>query len=608
MKKILGLALFLVFISYQSQYLIIDKDSVSAAKFQTENKYGLENSGIDKTVKTFIDFKLLQKFALDKKADTLSYFRKTMAEREQQLRESSFYPAEIMESSLNQFLSSNQLEKKIQVFYVEKLDNDATDYNKIYNDVKSGKITMESAISQYTKQKSESFYVKSGSLDIDLDRELQNMQPGAYTNLINSANIAAFAKLVDRRPSLGYLIFGNISYPNNAEAEKMKTQIYEALKSGKKFEEVAKLYGSSDVEKNKAGIVMGSPVLPDAVYAALKDKKQGEYSEPVLLGDKFYVFNVYSLIPYQRSEKHDDMFIKEMMNSQFADVPYDKLIESLVKSKEYKEYPDFAKIKKSYADYLAFKNDNAVLYEYSKNVFKFGELKKLLAEYFKNGDKLTKEQWALFLDSKRDNDVFGVYSNSFLDKKEVKENLQNLKQNLLADYLFSFWIEQELKNNPKIIEDYYNQHKDKYIWERRADARVAIITDLSIEKDVTKEIENPKNWESLNKKYYGKTNDKDQLLVHFEKGEMSENADVFKIHNVPFKAGLHKVKIENRILIIAIDGILPSSQMTQEEASEQLKSDVTEEILNKTIAEQRAKTKITVEPSFLKELSKNFKK
>lgn len=608
MKKILGLALFLVFISYKSQYLVIDKDSISAEKFQTENKYGLENSGIDKTVKTYIDFKLLQKFALDKKADTLSYFRKRMAEREQQLREAIFYPSEIMQSSLNQFLSSNLLEKKIQIFYVEKLDNDATDYNKIYNEVKSGKITMESAILEYTKQKPDAFFVKSGSLDIDLDRELQNMQPGAYTNLINSATIAAFAKLVDRRPSLGYLIFGTLSYPNNADAEKMKTQIYDALKSGKKFEEVAKLYGSTDIEKNKAGIVMGSPVLPDAVYTALKDKKQGEYSEPILLGDKYYVFNVYSLIPYQKSEKYDEMFIKEMMNSQFADVPYDKLIESLVKSNNYKEFPDFSKIKKSYADYLAFKNDKAILYQFGKETFNFGDLKKILSENFKNGDKLTKEQWALFLNSKRDNDVFGVYSRSFLDKKEVKEELESLKQNLLADYLFSFWIDEELKNNPKITDDFFTAHKDKYVWESRADARVAIITDLSIEKDVTKEIENPKNWEELNKKYYGKTNAKEQLLVHFEKGEMSENADVFKIHKVPFKAGLHKVKIEDRLLVIAIDGILPSSPMTREEASEQLKDDVTEEILNKTITEQHAKTKITVEPSFLKELSKNFKK
>jgi peptidyl-prolyl cis-trans isomerase SurA len=75
---------------------------------------------------------------------------------------------------------------------------------------------------------------------------------------------------------LGYLTFGAISYPK-ADAEKMKNQIYEALKSGKKFEEVAKLYGSTDAEKNSAGVVMGSPVLPDAVYEAIKGKRRRIY-------------------------------------------------------------------------------------------------------------------------------------------------------------------------------------------------------------------------------------------------------------------------------------------------------------------------------------------
>ena len=65
MKKTLSLVLFLAFVSYQSQYLIIGKDSISVDKFKTENKYGLENSGIENTVKTYVDFKLLQNFALE---------------------------------------------------------------------------------------------------------------------------------------------------------------------------------------------------------------------------------------------------------------------------------------------------------------------------------------------------------------------------------------------------------------------------------------------------------------------------------------------------------------------------------------------------------------
>lgn len=608
MKKIASILLFLVFVSYHSQYIIVGKDSISVEKFKADNLYGLQNQGIDATIKNFVDYKMLQQFALEKKADTLGYFQKSMAEKEQQLREESFYPKDIIQSTLNQYLSANHIEKRIQVFYVDKTETDKQDYNKIYEDVKSGKITMEKAIMDYTKQKPNPFFVKTSNIDVDLEKELQNLQPGNYTKLVNTATQVAFAKLIDRRPSLGYIIFGTISYPKNSDSEKMKAQILEALKAGKKFEEVAKMYGSTDEEKNNAGVVMGSPVLPEVVYEEFKTKKEGDYTNPVLIGEKYFVFKLYSVIPYQNSEKHNTMFIKEMMDSPFADVAYSKLVETLVKSTNYQEFPDFAKIKKSYQNYLVFKNDNAVLYSYSGNKFTFGELKKLLTDNFKNADKLSVEQWAAFLNSKRDNDVFSVYSREFLDRKEVKEELTKLQQNLFADYLFSYWIEQEIKNNPQVLSDYYQKNKQKYIWEKRADARVAILTDFSLEKDITKEIKDPKNWETLNKKYYGNLNDKNQIRVNFEKGAMSEDADVFKINKVPFEKGIHKVTLGNRLLIIAIDGILPNSQMTQEEASEQLKSDVTEDLILKTIEEQRNKTKIIIQPNFIAELLKNFKK
>ena len=606
MKIKLTVLLFLAFLSYKSQYLIIGKDSVSVQKFREENKYGLETAGINSSIKTYTDFKLLQQFAIDKKADTLSYFKAKMAEKNQQLREESFYPKPILQSALNEYLSANLVENKIQVFYVQKTENDTNDYKKIYDEVKNGTLKIEDAILKYSKLKAEPFFVKAGTVDIELEKELQSLQSGNYTKLINTPTLAAFAKLVERRPSLGYIIFGTISYPKS-DAEKMKTQIFEALKSGKKFEEVAKLYGSTDTEKNNAGIVMGSPVLPDEVYAAIKGKKEGEYTEPVLLGDKYFVFNIYSLIPYQNSEKHNKMFVKEMMSSQYSDVAYDKLVNSIVKSSKYKETPDFEKVKKSYQDFLNFKNDKAVLYQFGKTNFTFESLKKVIAENFKNADKLPADQWKYFVESKRNSDVFAAYSKDFSELPEIKSEMNKLKQNLLADYIFSYYIENELKK-PEILDEYYQKHKDKYVLESRADGRVAILTDLSVEKDITKEIENPKNWENLNKKYYGKLDGTQQLQVHFEEGEMSENADVFKIYKVPFQKGVHKVKMDKRLLIIAIDEILPPSQMSRQDAEQQLKTEVTEEILTKTIQEQRNKTKITLEPAFMADLEKNFKK
>ena len=146
------------------------------------------------------------------------------------------------------------------------------------------------------------------------------------------------------------------------------------------------------------------------------------------------------------------------------------------------------------------------------------------------------------------------------------------------------------------------------MWEQRAQGRVAILADEKLKSEIEKEIKDSKEWEALKKKYYGKLNDKNQILVHFEDGKMEKNADVFVKNNVPFKKGVHTTKLGDRTLVIAIDDILPEQQMTQKESQELLNDAVIDQKLQETIATQRAKTKIVVEPAFLNDLEKNFKK
>ncbi|AZB21867.1 hypothetical protein EG338_07155 [Kaistella haifensis] len=179
---------------------------------------------------------------------------------------------------------------------------------------------------------------------------------------------------------------------------------------------------------------------------------------------------------------------------------------------------------------------------------------------------------------------------------------------MFSDYIFSKYLNEEIAKHPEWLTEYYNKNKAKYFWGNRAEGRVAIIADEKLNSEIQKEIKNPKNWENLKAKYYGKLNDKKQILVHFEKGEMSEDADVFTKYKVPFKTGVHQTKMEERSLVIAIDQILPPTQMTQEEAKELLKDAVTEVKLSEIIAQQKANTNIVIQPEFMKDLEKNFKK
>ncbi len=609
MKKIFAFVMLAGLGSAMSaQYMIIGKDSISLADFKKEYQYGLQNTGIEKTLSATEDFILLQQFAADKNADTAASFRERMMEKEADLREQYFFPKQVLDPVLNDFVKDNQTEKQVQIFMVPKTEGDTNNYQQIYSDVKAGKMTMDDAITKYTKGAPKPLFIKPGSVDSDLYTQLKSLPNNSYTKLQDSPGYIAFAKVLNSRPSLGYMIFGTISFPKDANFETVRNKIYTDLKAGKSFQEVAKLYGANEHEKDNGGVVMGSPTLPDEVYELFKGKKAGYYSpEPLLFGENYFVFNIYNVEPYVLTDKNRDFFLRDMNGSLYNENLQDKMLAYLKSDPTYKEFPAFQNVKKSYQAFSAAKDDT-VLYQYKKDKTTVGDLRKLIGDKKAEAEKLTPALWSDALSGVNAQDLMRFYSADFTNQKDIKKSLNEFKRGLYSDYIFSKFLNEEITKHPEWLTDYYNKNKSKYMWGNRADGRVAIIADDKLTKEIEKEIKNPKNWETLKSKYYGKLNDKKQILVNFEKGEMSEDADVFTKYKVPFKTGVHQTKMEERTLVIAIDKILPPSQMTQAEAAELLKDAVSEERLKAIIAEQKAKTKIVIQPEFRKDLEKNFKK
>lgn len=590
------------------QYLVVGKDSVSLAEFKTNNAASLKNFGVAKTLKSVEDFYLLQQFAEEKRADTTAYFKQAMAEKEQDLHSKYFYSNTLIQPILAQFVNDNQTEIKVLFFVKEVSPDDKTDYNAVYQKVVSGKMTMDQAISEYIKSRAKAFYIKPGSLDYNLYTELKTLPKNGFTPLKNTGNTVSFAQVLDRRPSLGYVIFGTISYANDENAGQTKEQIFTALKEGKKFVDVAKMYGSTDAEKNNGGLVMGSPTLPDEVYAALKNKKEGEYTEPILVGDKYFIFNIYALTPYEITDKTQNFYKNELLNSSYAQLVQQKLIESLKKSAAYKEFPLYQTILKSYASLTSEKNQAGILYRYGIHSMTVGALKELLLQKIKDADKLNPTQWKDLLNIINSQFVYNSYSQDFFKSKEVKPLLDAERRNLFSQYIFSVWLKDEIKNHPELLADYYNSHKDKFMWERRANGRVAIISEPNLVSKIKNLIENPKNWDNLQKKFAETKSAVGGKAVSFEGGEMSETADVFTKYKVPFQPGVFTTEMGGKTLVIAIDHILPSSQMTLEEAVDYVKDSVSEAQLNKLLEAQRSKIKISIDPEFKADLEKNFKK
>ncbi|WP_312207486.1 hypothetical protein [Epilithonimonas hominis] len=593
-----------------AQYLIVGKDSISVKDYIRDNKYGLENSGTEKSVNATIDFLLLQQLAKEKKADTLNFFVNTVNQRLSEIREQKFYPKSVIDPLLTDFVASNQKEVQVLLFVKEKNADDKTDYKSLYNQVKTGKMTMEDFLAKNsTPETSKAFYVKPGMLDYELYQQVKNTPVNSYTSFIDKGNVVGFAKVVNTRPSLGYMIFGTLAIPKDDNYEATKSKIYKELESGKKFQAVVKDFGASEEEKNSGGAVMGSPILPDEVYNALKGQKKDFYTkEPLLFNDKYFIFNIYNIEPYTLTDANRRFFQKELLATSYGDEAAKRLVSWLKTQEKFVETADFAEIKKSYQSYLNVKNPKAVLFSYGANKVTYEDLKKAIDSQYKNLEQIPTTQWSDLLNFQADQYIIGVYAKNFQNLPDVKPELNELKKNLFSEYIFSEYLKDELKNNPQLFTDYYNENKSKFIWEKRAESRAVVISNPALVKEIEKEVKDPKKWDALKEKYKNQVNDKNQVLVHFEQGKIQESADIFKKYNVPFKKGVFLTKIADRDVVVAIDDLLPEQQMTLEESKEDMNDAVTEKLLQKTIATQRAKTKVEIQPAFMAELNKNFKK
>lgn len=593
-----------------SQYLIVGKDSISVKDYIRDNKYGLENSGTEKSVNATIDFLLLQQLAKEKKADTLNFFVNTVNQRLSEIREQKFYPKSVIDPLLTDFVASNQKEVQVLLFIKEKNADDKRDYKSLYNQVKTGKMTMEDFLAKNANpEASKAFYVKPGMLDYELYQQVKNTPVNSYTSFIDKGNVVGFAKVVNTRPSLGYMIFGTLAIPKDDNYETTKSKIYKELESGKKFQAVVKDFGASEEEKNSGGAVMGSPILPDEVYNALKGQTKDFYTkEPILFNDKYFIFNIYSIEPYTLTDANRRFFQKELLATSYGDEAAKRLVSWLKTQEKFVETADFAEIKKSYQSYLNVKNPKAVLFSYGANKVTYEDLKKAIDSQYKNLEQIPTTQWSDLLNFQADQYIIGVYAKNFQNLPDVKPELNELKKNLFSEYIFSEYLKDELKNNPQLFTDYYNENKSKFIWEKRAESRAVVISNPALVKEIEKEVKDPKKWDALKEKYKNKVNDKNQVLVHFEQGKIQESADIFKKYNVPFKKGVFLTKIADRDVVVAIDDLLPEQQMTLEESKEDMNDAVTEKLLQKTIAAQRAKTKVEIQPAFMAELNKNFKK
>lgn len=601
MKKTILSFAFFSFSWGISQNLFVGERKISMQEFIEKNQYSLQNQGVEKTLKNALDFYVIQDFALEKKADTLVGFRQKMNEKEAELRRAFFLDEEILNSVFENYLSDRKNDFLLSYFFVKKKENDPHNYSEIYNRVISGKMPIEKAIETYGTSKKNIIHTNSANhFPPKLKTELLSKKQGEFSSLWQDNQNVIFFKIVEKRPNLGSFVVSAAAF-SAQDKEKLQKIKTEAEKGGN-FDHLAKKFALPTHQ-----MPLQSHFFSLELYQVFKNLKQGqEVLSPQLIENQYYIFKIQKKIPHQNNPETKKQFLEEFYQSEYLKLAEKKMIEKLKKTPDFKENSSFKKELKSYLNSSKKCEEGDFIVSFAEKKLNCKDLIFSIKENFPLGEKnFDFDLISTEVNGLIDAFVLEQYSQKFMQKKEIQAPMQKLKEELLSEYFFSAYVPSQI--TPERMEKFY--HQNPYHWGERAKFRAVKTTDEKIVSEIKKTIQNPKNWEILKKQWKNKIDEKNQLKVQFWEGKMEKKMGFFSENKISFSRGVFAFQDEKKSqIIVAIDEILPPEKKSLKEMEGVIRNQLFDQIVQETIAEHRKKINIKIEPEWIKNLEKKFKK
>ena len=432
-------------------------------------------------------------------------------------------------------------------------------------------------------------------------------------------------KIYDQRKSRGELTIAHImvnTKPGDTLAESAETrinEIYKKLQQGEDFESLAKQFSEDTSSSLKGGLLapfsagqLSSQEFEDAAFGL---ENIGDVTKPVKTQYGWHILKLYDKQP-----------IKPFMDLRPE-------LEMKVKRDERSRLIDDALVNKLKVKYQVSTNQKALDYftsilndDYFKRTWKLPEnfngksdfIKIGIQSYtFQNfGDYLLKNQRSVQSKAPFNQIVSNQYE-AFLsanlmqyqeahleeENKDYAHIVQEYRDGLLLFDLMETTIWNAARTDSIAVQDFYNAHKENYMWPDRVHAVVAASSNENILKKVGKLLEKDTDPEEI-KSLFNKNN---EVNIIFTTGLMDAQDQALP-ENFEFKSGLSKIyKHSNGFVIVMVKDLYPSTHKTLDEAKGNVVGDFQTFKENTWIEELKNKYNINVNEEALKQVKSAIK-
>lgn len=579
-KAVLGLILMGAVTTVNAQVLFtFGNKSVTRNEFLKAFKKN--NNGTAPTEQAYTDylelyirFKLKVQAALDMRLDTLATQQAELNSFRSQIVESYMKDEAVVNELINEAIVRGQKDIHLAHIFVaikrgatgEEIKAAQNKINEAYSQLQKGQDFAKVAKSvsedpSVAANNGDIGYITALVLPYDLETAVYNTPVGKYSAPVRSKSGFHIFKNLGERPALGKMKAAQILLllpPEGSDAEKKQVKeqadsIYNALKNGADFKELAKRFSKDNLTWQQGGEMMTfgvgqyEPVFETAAFAL---KEDGAISQPVETSYGYHIIKRLQHIPAAidtTNELQKEAIKQRVMQSDRMEVSKKRMYKKVLQLTGYKKNPVNEKslwiftdsiLNNKTAPKLAGLNSNTVLFSFVKRKITLKDWQQYL-ETIRNYDnmKTGKTNQQLF-DGFVETKAFDYYRDHLeAYNKDFAYQLNEFKEGNLLFEIMQRKIWDVAATDSAGLQTYYSQHNDKYWWEASADAVIFTASNEAAAEEARKKIkENYKDW---------------QKLVDNGNGQLQADSGRFELGQIPvaertnFTPGLITASVKN---------------------------------------------------------------
>ncbi len=640
MKRLIGLALVSLsfagtLFSQDPVVMTVNNEKITVSEFEQifwkNKKENVTNKEeLDEYIELFTNFRLKVEAAEAAGLDTTQKFKAEFNGYKIQLQKPYLVDTSVTDELMKEayFRTANELRAShllISVPEDAKPEDTVEAYNqimKIRDQILSGDITFDQAAKKHSTDPS----AKTNGGDLGFFSAFRMVYPfedAAYKTKMGEISMPFrtrfgyhIVKPTDMRKSRGRVRVAHImvltkktaTEQDLANAEQKINEIYEKLESGDDFASLVMDYSDDRNSVRKNGEI--DWVEPGKYFQEFEDaayslKEDGAYTQPVKTPAGWHIIK---RIEFQPMDDYESLKIELKNKIQRDPVRSAKTKSSFINKlkKEYafakngKNYDAFAKevkaakkFNEAYADQIKEKMGTNELFSYAGISRTVGDFMEYVRPRWKGEQILKVED---FLNAQFESYV--TYDMTEFEKSRLEVKYPKYKA-LLKEYrdgILLFEINDQKVWSYAIkdtagLKNYYEAHKDEYMWKDRVDAQIFTAKDKKVIKKAYKLV---KKGELRSDSIVNYLNQDSQLNIAFESGRFEEGKNEY-LDSYDFEEGLNKpVLLNGKYVLVKIDKKLPAQPKKLKEAKGAITAAYQEYLEDKWITELKGTYEVTV--------------